>query len=119
MSHSEKKLLIIVRNSPYGDNKNRESIDIALASGSFEQPTCLLFLGDGVFHFCQGQNPALRGLKDLSKTLKMLPLYGLDQLYYQAQDIEQRGLDKPELAQALDHSAIKTLIAQHEVVISL
>jgi len=116
---SQKKILLIARSAPYGSANGRELLDIALAGGAFEQDISLLFMADGVFQLQTQQQSQLVGQKDLSKTLKMLPIYDIDKLYYQASALGLRQLDQPDTAKPLSNTQIQQLISQQDVVISL
>jgi tRNA 2-thiouridine synthesizing protein C len=51
-----KRLLVIMRHSPYGSSIARASIDTVLAMAVFEQPVSLLFAGDGALQLLPGQD---------------------------------------------------------------
>lgn len=115
----QKNILLIARSAPYGSANSRELLDIALAGGAFEQNISLLFLGDGVFQLQGQQNSQLLGQKNLSKTLKMLPMYDIEKIYYQDSALELRQLNQPDQAKPISNAAIQQLISQQDVVITL
>ena len=90
-----------------------ETIDLALVSGAFEQATSVLFLDDGV--------DQLKGLAERQSALKALPTYDVRALYAAAHSLAERqmsvdDIDLPVIA--LDRAAVRTLIADHDVVIT-
>jgi tRNA 2-thiouridine synthesizing protein C len=114
-----KTILFIAQHPPYGSSKSRELLDIALAASAFEQQVSLLFIADGVFILADQQQPDTLQLKDISKTLKLLPMYGVDKLYAQAQALNQRTLTAANTVQIISNLEIQQLINQHDVVINL
>ena len=90
-----------------------ETIDLALVSGVFEQATTVLFLDDGV--------DQLKGLAERQSALKALPTYDVRALYAAAHSLAERqmsvdDIDLPVIA--ADRAAVRTLIADHDVVIT-
>lgn len=104
--------LILLRSGPYTGLSAREGLDAALAFAAFEQPLALLFLDDGVFQLCRGQQPATG--KSLEKMLGALPMYGVEDIYIHAPSLQRRGLTQQDLslpAQLIDDSACRQLMA--------
>ena len=60
---SGKRMLVVIRQPPYGSSLGRSGLDTALATAAFDQPVDLLFLGDGVLNLQPGQDSAVLGLK--------------------------------------------------------
>ena len=120
--NAQKRLLLVIRHSPYGSGLARAGVDFALACGAFEQNITVLFTGAGVLQLQDQQSGAALGLKDIGKQLASLPLYDIESVCVDAEARARYAVDldsSPVPAQVLDAKAVRALIAQHEHVISL
>lgn len=79
--NTQKQILIVLSQSPYGGSLAREAIDYCLAAAAFEQNIQLLFTGDAVLQLLKDQQPEMISQKSISKTLSALPIYGIDKFY--------------------------------------
>ncbi len=112
-----KRVLLVIRHSPYGSSLARASIDLALAAAAFDQDVSLLFLGDGVLQLCPDQQADAVGSRNLGRLLASLPLYDITQVYVDADAVTRYRLDlaaAPVTAQALDRQAISQLMGSHD-----
>jgi tRNA 2-thiouridine synthesizing protein C len=112
-----KRVLVVIRHSPYGSSLARASLDVALAAAAFEQAISLLFAGDGVLQLLPAQESAALGVKNVGRLLASLPLYGVEQVYVEAEAAQRYQLDlttAPLAAKALDCAAIAELIRAHD-----
>lgn len=112
-----KQFLVITSSAPYGSAQAREATDLALATALFDQKVSLLFQGDGVFQLLTDQNPAAIEQKNLSAMQQALPLYDVEDLFYCADSLQERGMDKNRLAlpaKALSRSEIALLIRKQD-----
>ena len=117
-----KSLLLICRRAPWSGPSAREALDIALAGGAFDLPIGLLFLDDGVFQLQAGQQPAAVQQKDLTANLQALPLFGVEELYVSASDLQRRGLSAAQLTlpvTELPDTELAALLNRHDLVITL
>lgn len=106
-----KSVLYIVRHPPGA--LADETTDLMLVSGVFEQPTSVLFLDEGVWQ--------LAGLDARQSSVKALPTYDVEALHVAAESLERRGLQVQDIAlpvRQADPSAIRRLIAEHDIVVS-
>jgi tRNA 2-thiouridine synthesizing protein C len=109
--------LAVIRHAPYGDSLARAAIDVALANAAFEQAVKLLFVGDGVLQLLPSQEPAAIGRKNHARVLASLPLYGIEQVYVDADSANRYQLDltqAPVEAVPLSDSAMQELLLQHD-----
>ena len=112
-----KRLLLLIRHSPYGSSLARASLDVALAAAAFDQPVTLLFAGDGVLQLLPEQDTHARGVKNIGCLLASLPLYGIEQVYVDAQAVAhyQFALDTAPLkAVPLDSGQISEMFRNHD-----
>jgi tRNA 2-thiouridine synthesizing protein C len=112
-----KRLLLVIRHSPYGSSLARASLDVALATAAFDQALSLLFVGDGVLQLLPDQDCEARGIKNVGRLLASLPLYGIEQVYVDAEAARRYQLDlaaAPVGALALDSQAMAELLRAHD-----
>ncbi len=120
MKPNVKKLLFVTRQPPYGNSLPREALDAVLAASAYEQDISYLFINDGVFQLCSSQGTATIGQKNLSATLQVLELYGVENIYACDDSLKVRGISLDSLcidADILDGSAVKQLLkSQHQIL---
>ena len=112
-----KRLLLIVRHSPYGSSLARASLDLALAAAAFDQPISLLFSGAGVLQLLPRQDCEARGVKNIGRLLASLPLYGIERVYVDAEAARRYRLDlaaAPLDTLPLDERAMAALLCSHD-----
>ena len=74
--------LFIITSPPYEHGLASDpAIDAVMAAGAFGQSVSLLFLDDGL-RYITTRNEVPKGQTDLSKLLKSLPLYDVNDVYY-------------------------------------
>lgn len=117
-----KKILFISRHAPYGSSLAKDALDAVLASSAYDQQLSLLFMDDGVFQLLTNQTPNEIGQKSFSATLPVLPLYDIDSIYVHQESLAKRNITIDELAiesaQIIDSSAICSLLAQQDQLLS-
>ena len=106
-----KRVLYLIRQPPSVAAK--ETIDLILVSGVFEQDVSVLFLDDGVYQ--------LVGLGERQSPLKALPTYGVEAIHVAAHSLAERGINVNDVALAVsvaDRQAVRALIAAHDLVVT-
>lgn len=119
---SRRKLLFISRSPPYGADRARSLLDMALAASVYEQDIELLFLGDGVYQLLPSQDGGRINVKTLGNAMEALELYGIEKPLVEAAALEERNLRAEDLvipAKALNADGIRELIGQSDVVFNL
>lgn len=114
---AKKRVLLVIRHSPYGSSLARASLDMALAAAAFEQHIDLLFMGDGVLQLLPDQDAAAVGLRNHARTLASLPLYDIDSVYVERAAADRYHIDlalAPLVVLPLDHHEIHQLMCQHD-----
>jgi len=86
------KILIVNQSAPYSSGNAKESLDLALAAGTFEQDVSILFTGDACYQLLAMQNPKEIDSKKLSQMLKVLPIYGVENLFVDEQSLLDRNI---------------------------
>lgn len=115
---SQKSILLILSQAPYGTPNAREALDIALTSAAFDQTVSILFSGDGTWLLQAEQNPADIEQKSVAQVCAALPMYDIDQLFVVTDDAEQRGVKYQQSpASPLGSDALSAFIAKHDVVL--
>ena len=114
-------VLVILSHAPYGDQRCREGLDIALTAAAFEQPVTLLLTHDAVNLLRKPQQPDALGQKNLASLMAALPMYDIERIYADKEACADVGLNNTNCAHAepLDAQAIATLIREHHWVVRL
>jgi tRNA 2-thiouridine synthesizing protein C len=92
-ANGKKKLLLVLRHSPYGSSLARAAIDVALATAAFDQDVDLLFVGEGVLQLIPDQDGHQLGTKTIGRLLSSLPLYDITHVYADANAISRFSLN--------------------------
>lgn len=117
---SNRKVLLLMRSSPYGASLGRSGLDTGLAAAAFEQPVSLLFLGAGVLQLAGGQDGRAVGTRDVGRLLSSLPLYDIDSVYADADSARRLGVDlsaSPITVEPLEDAVMRELLAEADVVL--
>ena len=83
---------ILNAKAPYSNTAGKDSLDIALTFGSFEQPISLFFQGDGVRQLTQGQDGTIISVKDYLKTFAAFEFYDIESIYVCKTSLTERAL---------------------------
>lgn len=89
----KKKILIVIRHSPYGSSLAKAAVDVALATAAFDQLVDILFSGEGVLQLMPDQYSHGMERRNIGRQLASLPLYDIDQVYVDAEAAERYQLD--------------------------
>ncbi len=119
IQHNTKTVAILNTQAPFSSSAGKEALDAALIFGSFEQPTSLFFIGDGVFQVIGDQNPTSIESKDYLKTFSALEFYDIDNIYICEQSLSERNLTANfhiDNVQVLSKQAFNELLHQHNVI---
>lgn len=117
----QKRILIVCRRPPYGESFAREALDVAMAGAAFDQSIALLFLDAGVTVLAKNQHSEGICEKSLEKQFAALPLYDVNELYIDADALQQYRLTVEDLslpAQHLDANAITQLLERSDIVLN-
>lgn len=114
MKLSSFDLLVMFTQPPLAAATNKEALDVALVSATFDQTTALVFVGEGVLQLVKDQQPDELGLKGIQAMLKALSLYDLDQVFVQQEALDRFGLTAENLllpVAVLNSSNLQQLMA--------
>jgi tRNA 2-thiouridine synthesizing protein C len=92
-ARNKKKILLVLRRSPYGSSLARAAIDVALAAAAFDQDVDLLFSGNGVLQLVSNQDGQQLGTKTIGRLLSSLPLHDIDHVYVDADALSRFKTD--------------------------
>ncbi|MFT5813991.1 MAG: tRNA 2-thiouridine synthesizing protein C [Psychroserpens sp.] len=115
----DKTIAIINTQAPFSSSGGKEALDTALIFGSYEQPTSLFFLGDGVFQVIGDQNASTIDIKDYLKTFSALEFYDIENIYVCQQSLVERNLLEYfhiSNIQVLSNEAFSQRLHQHNVI---
>ena len=114
-------LCIISSKAPFSGQSAREALDAALVAASYEIPTSLLLMGDGVYQLLKHQQADLIPRKNLSSMFQALPIYGIDTVYVDEISLAERKINQQDLlpnVTVLPHSQLSDFIQQHPKVLN-
>jgi tRNA 2-thiouridine synthesizing protein C len=120
MSQTEKSLAIVNASAPFSQANAKDSLDIALIFGSYEQAVSLYFQGDGVYQLIAGQQPENIQQKDFLKTFAALEFYDIDNIYICQSSLEQRNLSTHfciDNVQVLNCDEFAISLHQHQTIL--
>ena len=119
MSQIKKKLLIVQTKAPFGSSATQESLDIALAAGTFDQDVSLLIEDDACYQLLSAQQPEIINRKNTTKMLNALPIYGIDKILVCAESASLRNLppNNNDAFKFITKNEIKTVYSESDTVI--
>jgi len=116
-----RKILLVIKSSPYGSSMAAESFRIATAMIAMDVLPQLLFIDDGVYCLLKDQRPEAAGLNSYYERLKTLAdLVGL----YAAKDsmvkrdLQPNDLDESYKVKLLSFQEATKLVMENETVIA-
>lgn len=118
----DKKILVVLRRSPYGSSLAKASIDLALAMAVFDQCVDLLFVGDGVLQLVPDQDGSELGTRTIGRLLASLPLYDINHVYADGDALSRFNLDTdnaPVETRILSAQQIHQLMLQYDQLLGL
>jgi tRNA 2-thiouridine synthesizing protein C len=116
-----KSYLFVLRSAPHSGFALQEMLDIILITAAFEQKVALLLLDDAVFALKEYQQPEKQAIKDTAAIFKVLEIYDVQDIFLEAQSLQERGLTVADLSlpvQEIQRENIAALMQQYEIVFS-
>ena len=116
-----KSYLFILRSAPHNGCVIQEMLDIILTTAAFEQQATLLLLDDAVFSLKNNQQPEKYAEKDTAAIFKALEIYDVNDIYIEAESLQERGLEVADLTlpvQEIQRKNIADLMKQFDIVFS-
>jgi tRNA 2-thiouridine synthesizing protein C len=92
-----KSYLFVLRKPAHSGALVQEMLDIILTTAAFDQNVSILLLDDGVFQLKNGQHPENSGMKDTVAIFKALEIYEVNDIYAEAESLQERGLKPADL----------------------
>jgi len=120
MSQTDKSVAIINASAPFSQANAKDSLDVALIFGAYEQTVSLYFQGDGVYQLIAEQQPESIQQKDFLKTFAALEFYDIDNIYICQNSLEQRNLPAKfciDNVQVLDCDEFGMSLLQHQTIL--
>ncbi|MFT6388335.1 MAG: tRNA 2-thiouridine synthesizing protein C [Cellvibrionaceae bacterium] len=116
-----KKIGIIIRHAPYGNNFAQETLDAILAASVYGQILTLIFIGDGVFQLLKEQDSKAIQQKSFEKQLTAFELYDLDRLFICKRSLDERGVNVTQLSvtcTSLDENNLRNFLHEQDTLLS-
>jgi len=120
MTVSKKSVAVLNASAPLSKANAKDSLDVALIFGSYEQAVSLYFHGDGVYQLIAAQQPELIQQKDFLKTFAALEFYDIDKIYVCHHSLTQRGLPEDfsiNNVQVLSSDDFAISLHQHQTIL--
>ena len=120
MTNVIKNLAIINSKAPFSSTYGKDSLDVALIFGSFEQEISLFFQGDGVYQLMANQSGATISVKDYLKTFSAFEFYDIEHIYVCQQSLIDRELSDSfhiENVQVLAATDFSLALKQHKHIL--
>lgn len=116
----QKKFLFVMRKPPHGSIYPYEGLEVILIVAAYEQILNALFMDDGVLVLKKGQETEGIGVKEFSKTYKVLEDYGVENLWVDKDSMEARGLTADDLitdVTVIESGKIKTILQEQDIIL--
>ncbi len=116
-----KNVLFIMRRAPHAGNHAHETLDAVMTVAAFDQSVRVLFVDDGVFQLKKDQDPAAIGLKHVAPWFQALRIYGVHELFVEAESLSERSLGEDDLSlpvQLLQRDQIAGLLGSQDVILT-
>ncbi len=80
-------ILFIQSHLPHSTSASVDTLEAVLAASNLGLDIALVFVGDGVYQLSDEQNAKAISRKDLKKQLGLLPLYDIEQIYAEDNEV--------------------------------
>lgn len=117
---TNKSLALLNSKAPFANSAGKDSLDIALIFGSFEQAVSLFFQGDGVWQLINGQDGDIISVKDYLKTFAAFEFYDIENVYISEQSLHERNLTNQfhiDEVQVLNQQEFSEKLSSHQTVL--
>jgi tRNA 2-thiouridine synthesizing protein C len=116
----QKKFLFVMRKAPHGSIYPYEGLEVILIVAAYEQVLNTLFIDDGVLVLKKGQETAGIGVKEFSKTYRVLEDYGVENLWVDKDSLKARGLTADDLitdVTVIDTDQVKNILKEQDIIL--
>ncbi len=116
----QKKFLFVMRKPPHGSIYPYEGLEVILIVAAYDQLLNALFMDDGVLVLKKGQETAGIGVKEFSKTYRVLEDYGVENLWVDKDSLEARGLTADDLitdVTVIETDKINAILQEQDVIL--
>ncbi|RHW77117.1 sulfurtransferase complex subunit TusC [Colwellia sp. RSH04] len=117
---ANKVLAILNSKAPYSSTFGKDSLDIALIFGSYEQGVSLFFQGEGVFQLIPNQDGQQLSMKDYLKTFSAFEFYDIEDIYVCLESLQERKLSNAfhiEKVNILPAKEFAAKLKQHDCIL--
>lgn len=112
-SAATQEVLLISTRSPWSNSSAAAGADLLMTAAVFEQPTRIVFCGDGVWQLLANQDGDELKIKTLSRIFPAFELYDIRHVHVSESAMRERGLSSADLVvetTALGDEALRALI---------
>lgn len=114
-----KKVLIVVRDAPYGSIFAAEALRAGIAFAGMDLDTKLIFVEDGVFCLCKNQKPEIFGFTSMKEGFENAEVFGL-KLFAHKQSLTKRDISGKDSVpvKKIDDDMIRSFIEESDTIIN-
>ena len=116
-----KKMLCMIRSSPYGNSHAQEALDVIITALTLDQTVSLAFVDDGVWQLKTQQDTQMLQLKPYTAIFKALPLYDIANIYVEQESLSERQLNSEDLLMpvaTVSRSDMAKLLTEQDILFS-
>lgn len=117
-----KSIAFVFSHAPHGSCIGREGLDFILATSLTIQNIAIFFIGDGIFQLIKNQKPETVLLKNYTSAFCILSLYGINQYYFCADSLKERGFINSDIflldISVLDNVTLRKKLRKFEGIIN-
>ncbi|EWH10386.1 DsrE family protein [Catenovulum agarivorans DS-2] len=117
--HNHKHAIVFTQ-SPFATDKGKEGLELALTLATYEQPIALFFTGQAPLQLAKNINSDLLQRKNYTQGFNALDLYDIEQVYINAQSLDELQLNQRDLsiaAQVLSTEEFVAKLSHFDVVL--
>lgn len=95
-----------------------ETIEMSLVSAVFDQPTCVVFVGDGVYQLVSDTGKGQ--FKDTRKMVLALPTYDVEHVYVDQNSLSERNISYsqiPDFIVPLPPEKLADLFSEYSLIV--
>lgn len=115
-----KKVLIIVKDAPYGSVFAAEALRAGIAFAGMDLDTNLIFIDDGIFCLMKKQKPEVFGMTGLAEGFDNANEFGL-KIFAHKESLSRRSVKAKDVIRikTITDNEIRELIEESDVIINL
>jgi len=115
-----KAIAILNTSAPFSSSNAKDSLDVSLIMGTYEQQVSLYFVGDGVWQLIDNQSPDMLHIKNFLKTFAAFEFYDIDNIFVCEKSLKERGLPLKfhiDDVKLLNEQSLSVCLQHHDIIL--